>query len=136
MTVGKYLQNRQVLKDLIDEHGHKKARRILTGGSKAQNAARKDYTKEIRESLIKSYRKQGKSAREAERLAITETEKTLEELAALHDPDMIAGGDDKINRLGNTNVNSSLGSQWSKAGRITGIDEAAEKALTEFGPNA
>ncbi|MBN8110505.1 polymorphic toxin type 15 domain-containing protein, partial [Vibrio vulnificus] len=71
MTVGKYLQNRQVLKDLIDEHGHKKARRILTGGSKAQNAARKDYTKEIRESLIKSYRKQGKSAREAERLAIT-----------------------------------------------------------------
>ncbi len=136
MTVGKYLQNRQVLKDLIDEHGHKKARRILTGGSKAQNAARKDYTKEIRESLIKSYRKQGKSARDAERLAITETEKTLEELAALHDPDMIAGGDDKINRLGNTNVNSSLGSQWSKAGRITGIDEAAEKALTEFGPNA
>ncbi|WP_448565358.1 contractile injection system protein, VgrG/Pvc8 family [Thalassotalea ganghwensis] len=136
MTVGKYLQNRQALKDLIDEHGHKKARRILTKGSAAQNVARKKYEDEIYESLFDNYLDKGISFEKAEELAISNTKKTLEELAALHDPDMIAGGDDKINRLGNTNVNSSLGSQWSKAGRVASMDEAAEKALAEFGPNA
>lgn len=63
----------------------------------------------------------------------------MKSLAALHDPDMIAGGHDKIatnksTGMGNTNVNSSIGSQWKS--RVSGMDEAAEKALEKYGPNA
>lgn len=43
---------------------------------------------------------------------------------------MIAGGNDKIRRLGNKNVNSYLGSQWAKESRVTGMDKAAKEALT------
>ena len=49
---------------------------------------------------------------------------------------MIAGGNDKIRRLGNKNVNSSLGSQWAKESRVTGMDKAAKEALTTSGADA
>ena len=48
---------------------------------------------------------------------------------------MIAGGYDKISRLGNTNVNSSLGSQWAKADRVNGMDRAAQQAMDLHGPD-
>lgn len=49
---------------------------------------------------------------------------------------MVLGNDDKVNSSGTTKVNSSIGSQWAKSGRVKGMDEAAEKALAEFGPDA
>ena len=52
--------------------------------------------------------------------------------AALHDPDMIAGGKDRIARVGDTGVNSSIGGGWGDAdkpgSRIAGIDRAARNA--------
>ena len=59
----------------------------------------------------------------------------MSQLAALHDPDLIAGGSDTISRVGNKNVNSSLGSQWAKDGRVDGMDKAAGKAMAESGPD-
>ena len=134
MSVGQYLENRQALTDLVKEHGHKKARKILTGAAQAK--ARDELLDKIKESAAESYRKSGKSSRAAEHLAEEKAKETLKELAALHDPDMIAGGDDTIKRLGNKNVNSSLGSQWAKDGRVGGMDNAAKEALAEFGPDA
>ena len=95
--------------------------------------ARKELTETIYESALDNYINQGKSISSAKELANSKASETLKELAALHDPDMIAGGDDKIRRLGNKNVNSSLGSQWAKNNRVTGMDKAAKDALASSG---
>ena len=63
----------------------------------------------------------------------------MDSLAALHDPDMIAGGNDKIqitensSGMGNANINSSLGSQWKH--RVKDMDDAAKNAMKKHGPN-
>ncbi|WP_280517214.1 polymorphic toxin type 15 domain-containing protein, partial [Pseudoalteromonas sp. bablab_jr010] len=135
MSVGEYLKNRETLTDLVKEHGHEKARKILTNNGAAQADARDDLFKKIEKSAYKSYRKT-LSRSEAKELASSKAKDTLKDLAALHDPDMIAGGHDKISRLGNKNVNSSLGSQWAKEGRVIGMDNAAKEALAASGPDA
>ena len=48
-------------------------------------------------------------------------------LAALHTPDLIAGGSGLIKGMGDKGVNSSLGSQW-RHGRAAKLREAAEEA--------
>ncbi|MCW1720997.1 polymorphic toxin type 15 domain-containing protein [Pseudoalteromonas sp. A3] len=137
MSVGDYLKNRETLTDLVKEHGHAKARKILTNNGAAQQKARDELFDEIKESAAESFMKQGNiSFKKADELAIQKASSTLEELAALHDPDMIAGGHDKISRLGNSNVNSSLGSQWAKADRVAGMDKAAKEAMDLHGPDA
>ncbi|WP_420270858.1 polymorphic toxin type 15 domain-containing protein, partial [Pseudoalteromonas atlantica] len=136
MSVGEYLQNRETLTDLVKEHGHSKARKVLTNNSAEQNKARKKLLNKIKKSVSDSLLDQGKSRQEAKTLASLKAEETLKELAALHDPDMIAGGHDKISRLGNANVNSSLGSQWAKADRVTGMDRAAQQAMDLHGPDS
>jgi len=134
MTVGEYTANRKILKDLTAKHGHKKAREILTNGGKAQEAARKKLSAEISESIRESLKKQGIKGKKAEKIAEEHTQKQMDQLAALHDPDLIVGGNDTISKVGNKNVNSSLGSQWAKDGRVNEIDKAAGKAMTESGP--
>lgn len=58
----------------------------------------------------------------------------LQGKAALHNPDMRAGGKPMPTDMGDTKVNSSLGSQWSKKGpssklrRWEQLKKAAEKA--------
>jgi hypothetical protein len=46
-------------------------------------------------------------------------------LAALHNPDMVAGGKDAIRGFGNRNINSRIGAQWKKGQRLTELDKAA-----------
>ena len=36
----------------------------------------------------------------------------MDTIAALHEPDQIAGGEPVCKRLGNRQINSSMGSQW------------------------
>ncbi|EJE4163421.1 hypothetical protein M3916_003549 [Vibrio parahaemolyticus] len=60
----------------------------------------------------------------------------MENLAALHDPDMIAGGKDNVSRMGDKGVNSSLGSQWRSQSRLAQMDAQAQKALETLGPDA
>ncbi|XOB63275.1 polymorphic toxin type 15 domain-containing protein [Campylobacterota bacterium DY0563] len=50
-------------------------------------------------------------------------------LAALHNPDMIAGGMDKITGFGDRGINSSIGSQWKD--RVGDIDADACQAQKE-----
>ncbi|WP_336217948.1 polymorphic toxin type 15 domain-containing protein [Psychrobacter okhotskensis] len=63
---------------------------------------------------------------EAQKLAAAHTKVIVSDLHALHDPDMVAGGQDKINRLGRGDVNSSIGSQWKH--RVAEMDKAAKEA--------
>ncbi len=136
MTVGEYLENRRHFNELIQKYGHGKARAVLTQGGKVQRKARKELMTEIKKSVEKSLRKQGIRGKKAEEIAIQKAKEQLEALAALHDPDLIAGGSDKIARLGDAGVNSSIGSQWGKDGRIEVLDKAAMAKLKAEGPDA
>jgi hypothetical protein len=66
------------------------------GTGAAQDAAR--------ELLKADLKKQGKKP--------AEIEAQMELLAALHEPDLVAGGRDWITKLGSRYINSSIGSQW------------------------
>ncbi|WP_395343518.1 polymorphic toxin type 15 domain-containing protein [Ningiella sp. W23] len=139
MSVGRYSDNRRMLKELTEEHGYKKARRILTGGGAAQDAARSKLRREMKRSILMSLDKKFPDMPddEIEKLASIKVKEQMSQLAALHDPDIIAGGyPDKIKKMGNTHVNSSLGSQWSKGGRIGEMDAAALEAFNTSGPDA
>ncbi|KWC84734.1 hypothetical protein WL57_18675 [Burkholderia cepacia] len=48
----------------------------------------------------------------------------MKTLAALHNPDMIAGGKDVVTMMGDRGVNSSIGSQ--RKDRVAELDEAAK----------
>ncbi|MBH9578867.1 polymorphic toxin type 15 domain-containing protein [Inhella proteolytica] len=133
LTVQEYLENRQ---------RYEQVQRAGTG--KAQEAARQKMFDEIKESVEESNRARGLSGRAAEAAAIEKATEVMASLAALHDPDMIAGGHDPGRsgasgathmRMGDRGVNSSIGSQWPKGGRLEVMDEAARKALADHGPN-
>jgi hypothetical protein len=47
----------------------------------------------------------------------------MKNLAALHNPDMFAGGKDVIGGMGDKGVNSSIGAQWK--GRAAQLDKEA-----------
>ncbi|MBU2894370.1 hypothetical protein KO495_13730 [Colwellia sp. D2M02] len=136
MTVGEYLSNRKILTDLTDKHGHTKARKMLTKNGNAQASARKKLADEMTDSILESLRNKNIRGKEAISIASKKVKEQMSQLAALHDPDLIAGGKDKIRKLGNKNVNSSLGSQWSKSNRVAGMDSSAQKAFDTIGPNA
>ena len=94
----------------------------------------RNYQPKLVNQLGKALKKQGIKGKNAEKIAAEQTQKQMDQLAALHDPDLIVGGNDTISKVGNKNVNSSLGSQWAKDGRVNEIDKAAGKAMTESGP--
>ena len=66
----------------------------------------------------------GESPERARELASIESAELMNNLAALHNPDLISGGKDEIADFGNKRINSSIGSQWRS--RVDKIDEAAK----------
>ncbi|MFJ7366760.1 polymorphic toxin type 15 domain-containing protein [Peribacillus frigoritolerans] len=104
LTIDEYLKNRE---RYIEEG------RVLDGNA-AQKAARvKAYIDKVDE-----LRETGLSRKESEKQATV----WLNEQAALHNPNQIAGGNPlDIGGMGDKRVNSSLGSQWRY--RIDVIDE-------------
>ncbi|MNH34215.1 hypothetical protein D3C79_947930 [compost metagenome] len=64
---------------------------------------------------------------EAQRTAARLAKETMATLAALHNPDLTAGGKDAIADFGDKQVNSTIGPQWKS--KIKGMQQAAEKAL-------
>ncbi|MGR6838487.1 polymorphic toxin type 15 domain-containing protein [Aliivibrio wodanis] len=121
LTVGEYLENR---------NRYKVMKRKGTG--LAQEEFRKDFSNDLKESLKNNYNKK-MLPKEAKTKAEQRTLNIMDNLAALHDPDMIAGGGDKVNRMGNKSVNSSLGSQWRRESRLAKMDAQAQKALETVG---
>ncbi|UTZ44660.1 polymorphic toxin type 15 domain-containing protein [Vibrio campbellii] len=123
LTVGEYLGNRKRYKEM---------KRDGTGA--AQKDFRERFSRDLNDSLEQDYQK-SMSPRVAREKAAERTNEIMDNLAALHDPDMIAGGNDKVIRMGDAKVNSSIGPQWRYKQRLKGMDEAAEKALADFGPD-
>lgn len=113
--------NKLSVKDYLDARAYfgKNGR----GTGMAQKQARADY----RDHLIEKFTEENIAADIADpkSAAIKKAKDMMAQLAALHEPDMIAGGKDVVSGMGDRSVNSSIGSQWKS--RIEVIDEAAKK---------
>ncbi|MBN3575640.1 polymorphic toxin type 15 domain-containing protein, partial [Vibrio neptunius] len=121
LTVGEYIENR---------NRYEKMRRADTGMT--QEDFRNQFSDDLKNSLKMSY--ESMSPVQAEIRAAERTKEIMNNLAALHDPDMIAGGKDKVNRMGNKKVNASIGAQWRHKSRLTQMDEQALRTLERLGP--
>ncbi len=124
MTVGEYRKRRE---------NYIKNKRVGTGT--AQEIARSDYETEIKSSLKESLLRKNKNLarKELKAKASEKTKTIMDELAALHDPDMVAGGKDKVTKLGNKRINSSIGNQWKS--RVKELDKQVEEAYKKHGDN-
>ncbi|EPM49792.1 hypothetical protein A247_07133 [Pseudomonas syringae pv. actinidiae ICMP 19099] len=85
--------------------------------------ARKLLSRKMELSIVRELRLGGMSPEIADATAKKEVAEKMKTLSALHNPDMIAGGKDIINDLGDRRINSSIGPQWPS--RIRGLDNAA-----------
>ncbi|ENU93973.1 hypothetical protein F971_00411 [Acinetobacter vivianii] len=115
MSVEDYIQGRKA----FDTEGR--------GGGAPAEQARKKYGADLAEKYEKEYQQQNIGAREAKKLAKEKSGRIMNEMAALHNPDQLVGGANKVDTkaIGLKNVNSSIGSQWKT--RVQALDEAAAK---------
>lgn len=121
-TISENVKNRESYNKLKNETGNGRD----PESKKAQEIARqKAY-----QSRIETNQKKGMSYSEAKKEA-TDWIKTQ---AALHDPDQVAGGNpNKVSRMGDARVNSSIGAQWpSRVKHLKeGIDQYAKGKTSE-----
>jgi hypothetical protein len=113
LTVDEYLRGREAFKagDVVrDPKVARSARNRTT--MKFKN----DYFADL---IAKNY-----PAEKAERMARDKAVKKMSTLAALHNPDLIAGGKDFIGDFGDKQINASIGPQWRN--RILGLDIAVK----------
>lgn len=115
MSVEDYLEGRKA----FDDKGR--------GGGGPAATAREEYGESLTEKYKKEYEKQGVGPREAKKLATDKSSRIMSEMAALHNPDQIVGGKNKVasDAIGLKNTNSSIGSQWKT--RVEALDDAAKK---------
>ncbi|HSW04162.1 polymorphic toxin type 15 domain-containing protein [Aquabacterium sp.] len=108
-----------------------RGRNPMAEGAQAQ--FRRDFEDDLQESIANSIRlgspTMGPGEVEAE--AKRQSKDLMKKLAALHEPDMVAGGwmqpDPKA--MGRADVNSSIGGSWNQEGRVAGMDAAADDAI-------
>lgn len=96
----------------------------------AQQSYRADRAGSIQSSIFNSLK--GKlGARAAKAEAKRRTKDIMGKLAALHEPDMIAGGwmHPKPKGLGKASVNSAIGGSWNGKGRVKAMDRLAEQGI-------
>lgn len=114
MTVEEYVKGREAF-------GSGKSMRDPSIARKA----RENYQEKLRRNLIGEYQATGLSPRAAEEKAMQDAVEKMRTLAALHTPDMVAAGEDKIGDFGDRNINSRIGAQWNKGQRLVELDKAA-----------
>lgn len=97
----------------------------------SQDDLRNEIIERMKPSIRRSLQAQGMSAREAIAQAKVRTEEIMDKLAALHEPDMVAGGwtSPAPTKMGRSDINSSIGGSWRQQGRIAALDDAAQKAI-------
>ncbi|MBP2288574.1 hypothetical protein J3A99_003708 [Pseudomonas sp. BP7] len=92
--------------------------------------ARKARQKLYDDLRKRAYRKLPKDMNpiEARKISTMQAKETMSSLAALHNPDLIAGGKDVISDFGDRQVNSTIGPQWrSRVGELTrSVEEQAK----------
>ena len=118
MTVGQYLENRAQYEA------------IGRSGEAAQGAMRAKMEKTIADSMEDSLLKKFAPA-EAAAKAAQGAKEAMSSLAALHGPDLKAGGSGALTGMGHAGINSSLGAQWGS--KVGDMDKAAMKAMKAGG---
>jgi hypothetical protein len=98
----------------------------------------KRFAGAVAESIRNNLRRSGLGNADAERLAAQRAEQLISKLAALHEPDMVAGGwlQPTADRMGRADVNKAIGGSWNQAGRVSTMDTAAEDAIRSGGADA
>lgn len=114
MTVDEYLRGREAFKagDKVRDPGVAKK-------------ARENLSVNLTQKIKRQLHKQGLSEQHADTLAATLAREKMKTLAALHNPDLFAGGKDFISDFGDRSVNASIGAQWRH--RIQGLDALENK---------
>lgn len=99
--------------------------------SGAQEAFRERFSARISASIRDRLRKSGMGAAKADSEAAIRAEAVMDKLAALHDPDMVAGGwmHPEPTGMGRRDVNSSIGGSWNQNDRVGGMDREADRAI-------
>lgn len=113
LTVKEYLEGRKRFEDI----GRK-------GTGAEQAKARAEYSEKLTKDYKTQLNKQGITGQAAQDQAAKMAVDKMSTLAALHNPDMIAGGKDVVTAMGDKGVNSSIGAQWKD--RVAGLDKAAK----------
>jgi len=111
MTVQEYLDNRAA----CQEAGR--------GSGTVAAEARTQHQAQLMKSLRDRNLQQGMSPLAAEQLAIKDAAAQMLTMDALHSPDLIAGGYNVIDQLGDKNVNRAIGGGWPN--KVTALDAAA-----------
>ncbi len=114
MTVDEYVNGREAFKSGDSVRDPKIARKSRMG-----------YEVTLKKKLMDDYRAEGFSPREAKQKAVGAAAEKMKTLAALHNPDMVAGGKDVVSDFGDRNINSRIGAQWNKSERLFELDRAA-----------
>lgn len=96
-----------------------------------QEATRSEFVEHVRGSIFDSLKSSGMSNEAAMSAATEQANAVAGKLAALHEPDMVAGGwaNPDPTRMGSSSVNSSIGGSWNQGGRLSGMDESAQNAI-------
>lgn len=118
MTAEEYLAGRQIYNGNRDAAVARDARRI--------------HREELVESYYEAAIEEGLGADEARSQATSQADAEMATLAALHNPDLVAGGADQIGGFGDKGVNSSIGSLWSSENRLDELDRVA-RSMVESG---
>ncbi|SDC31672.1 polymorphic toxin type 15 domain-containing protein, partial [Acinetobacter boissieri] len=132
MTASEYMAARKAFTDAKKGTG--------CGRNTTASKAQKDYRDKAQDNYLndrrKEYSKNPETAHQADILAKKDTDAFMKKSAALHEPDMFAGGynDPEPTCMGDASVNSSIGTQWKK--HIQEMDKYAEKAMQENKGNA
>jgi hypothetical protein len=114
LSVKEYLEGR----DRYMEIGRK-------GTGAEQAKARANYAEKLTKDYKTQLNKQGIIGKAAQDQAAKMAADKMSALAALHNPDMIAGGKDAVTVVGDKGVNSSIGAQWKD--RVAELDKAAKE---------
>ncbi len=122
----------EVIKN-IDSYA-KNGRAAYPGEAASRRAFRSTQWNKAYNKALDQYSEDPNTAADADNLAGQAADNALSGKAALHNPDMVAGGNPAATDLGDAGVNSSMGSQWAKTrsgstlSRAQQLRKAAEKA--------
>jgi Novel toxin 15 len=97
----------------------------------AQAGYREKFAESVAQSIKESLQSGGMGDAQAKREAQARAKDLMSKLAALHEPDMVAGGwmQPTPKGMGRADVNASIGGSWNQEGRVAGMDKAAEDAI-------
>ena len=106
----------------------------ITSPVKRDPAIARTARRELQDRLQKRIQRElltEMSPLEAMKISAIKARETMASLAALHNPDLSAGGNDVISDFGDRRVNSSIGAQWRT--KIVNLKKAAESTPKSSG---